>query len=103
VLCDNLDIFNLKLSEESGDFPADAIASGCLEVDGAKINRSKCIVINGGIKTDGVGLIDIQMVKQMPTHFLHLLKSQNDLFVVGFTLVSRCKQDPRGEVTVASL
>jgi len=99
VLCDNLDIFNLKLSEESGDFPADAIASGCLEV----VNRSKCIVINGGIKTDGVGLIDIQMVKQMPTHFLHLLKSQNDLFVVGFTLVSRCKQDPRGEVTVALL
>lgn len=56
-------------------------------MDDTKINRSKCIVINGGIKTDGVGLIDRHMVKQMQRHFLHLLKSQNDLFVVGFTLV----------------
>lgn len=70
MLCDNLDIFNLKTFRGVWGFSGRCNCSGCLEVDDTKINHSKYINSNKwGYQTDGVGLIDRQMVKQMQTHF----------------------------------
>lgn len=69
-----------KHPEESGDFQTDAESDA---VDGyTKINRSKCINSNKwGYQTDGIGLIDRQMVSP-PAEI-----SKCSIFLVVFTLV----------------